>query len=168
MMGKGLIADGTVDSTYANTPYRGWRLSSQLPAKSHKIEIVLHTERTSDPALWENDLAVVLKEATQNLSKARKNTQKWWNDFWEKSYIRINEKSTNDQSKPWQVGRNYQLFRYQLGCNAFGEYPTKFNGGLFTFDPVFVDSSYRSTPISGAGEEAVLQLRTSDWFTGPC
>ena len=26
----------------------------------------------------------------------------------------------------------YQLFRYQLGCNAYGEYPTKFNGGNFT------------------------------------
>jgi hypothetical protein len=24
--------------------------------------------------------------------------------------------------------------RYLLACNAHGEYPTKFNGGLFTFD----------------------------------
>ena len=32
----------------------------------------------------------------------------------------------------WQAGRNYQLMRYLLGCNAFGQWPTKFNGGLFT------------------------------------
>src|SRR5690606_32950852 len=38
----------------------------------------------------------------------------------------------------WQVGRNYQLFRYMLGCNRTGEYPTKFNGGLFIYDPGFV------------------------------
>ncbi|MBK8027937.1 MAG: hypothetical protein IPK17_00165 [Chloroflexi bacterium] len=40
----------------------------------------------------------------------------------------------------WQIGRNYQLFRYLLGCN-YGEYPTKFNGGLFTFDPIFAGKS---------------------------
>jgi hypothetical protein len=33
-----------------------------------------------------------------------------------------------------------------LGCNAYGAYPTKFNGGLFTFDPVFVDSTQAFTP----------------------
>ena len=26
-----------------------------------------------------------------------------------------------------------------LGCNAYGDYPTKFNGGLFTYDPQFTD-----------------------------
>ena len=34
----------------------------------------------------------------------------------------------------WRVGRDYQLFRYMLGCNAYGEYPSKFNGSLFTVD----------------------------------
>ena len=35
--------------------------------------------------------------------------------------------------------RNYTLFRYMLGCNAYSQWPTKFNGGLFTFDPMYVD-----------------------------
>jgi len=39
----------------------------------------------------------------------------------------------------WRIGRNYQLFRYQLACNATGEWPTRFNGGLLTFDPNLVD-----------------------------
>lgn len=38
------------------------------------------------------------------------------------------------------------LFRYMLGCNAYGSVPTKFNGGLFTFDPVFVDEKQAFTP----------------------
>ncbi|MFG0333144.1 MAG: hypothetical protein ACF8TS_07270, partial [Maioricimonas sp. JB049] len=42
------------------------------------------------------------------------------------------------KDKRWQVARNYQVFRYQLGCNAFGSFPTKFNGGLFTTDPEYV------------------------------
>jgi hypothetical protein len=33
-----------------------------------------------------------------------------------------------------------------LACNALGKYPTKFNGGLFTYDPLFTDSTARLTP----------------------
>ena len=31
-----------------------------------------------------------------------------------------------------------------MGCNALGAWPTRFNGGLFSFDPSLVDSSYNS------------------------
>jgi hypothetical protein len=33
-----------------------------------------------------------------------------------------------------------------LACNAFGNYPTKFNGGMFTYDPVFTDPTRPFTP----------------------
>jgi hypothetical protein len=33
-----------------------------------------------------------------------------------------------------------------LACNAFGKWPTKFNGGLLTVDPVFTDTFNRLTP----------------------
>ena len=36
--------------------------------------------------------------------------------------------------------------RYMLGCNAFGSFLTKFNGGLFTYDPVLTDSTLKFTP----------------------
>ena len=42
--------------------------------------------------------------------------------------------------------RNYELMRYMLACNAYGHWPTKFNGGLFTFDPAYVDSTQAFTP----------------------
>ena len=44
--------------------------------------------------------------------------------------------------------RNYTLFRYMLGCNSRGQWPTKFNGGLFTFDPEYVNPAeeYRLSP----------------------
>jgi hypothetical protein len=44
------------------------------------------------------------------------------------------------------MGRNYQLFRYQLGCNAYGEYPSKFNGGNLTFDPSLVTDNQSFDP----------------------
>ena len=33
-----------------------------------------------------------------------------------------------------------------LGMNAHGKWPTKFNGGLFTVDPVFTDTANKLTP----------------------
>lgn len=54
--------------------------------------------------------------------------------------------AANAASSAWQAGRNYQLFRYMLGCNAFGQWPTKFNGGLFTVDPVYTDTTFHFTP----------------------
>ncbi len=32
------------------------------------------------------------------------------------------------------------------GCNAYGSVPTKFNGGLFTFDPCYIDEKQSFTP----------------------
>lgn len=38
------------------------------------------------------------------------------------------------------------MFRYQLACNAYGSYPTKFNGGLFTTDPEYINKSFNYSP----------------------
>ncbi len=56
------------------------------------------------------------------------------------SAIRPENPDTADRA--WRIARNYNLFRYQLGCNAFGEYPTKFNGGNFTFDANLVGENW--------------------------
>ena len=50
----------------------------------------------------------------------------------------INGDKADPKDKAWQVGRNYNLFRYQLACNLSGRQPTLFNGGLFTYDPMHV------------------------------
>ena len=55
-----------------------------------------------------------------------------------------------------------------LGCNAYGEWPSKFNGGLFTFDPVYVDPKTPFTPDYRKWGGGTMTLRTSDWFTGLC
>ena len=80
---------------------------------------------------------------------------------------KMNPSATPDPaSEPWQVGRNYQIFRYQLGCNARGEYPTKFNGGLFTVDPEFIDPKLPFTPdfrlVAGGG--ATTRRGSSVWL----
>ena len=70
--------------------------------------------------------------------REREVTRVWWDEFWERSHICLQPSSAQPEDPVWQVGRNYQLFRYMLGCNRAGEYPTKFNGGLFIYDPGYV------------------------------
>src|SRR5690606_28856155 len=85
--------------------------------------------------------------------------------YWNKSHIFIQPASGEDDRR-WQAGRNYQLFRYMLGCNAFGEYPTKFNGGLFTYDPVLTDSTLTFTPDFrnwGGGTHTAQNQRLVYW-----
>ncbi len=71
----------------------------------------------------------------ENISdqKTKQKTKQWWEEFWGRSWIKINPKNKEKDSLAWEIARNYQIFRYQLGCNFYGEYPTKFNGGNFTF-----------------------------------
>src|SRR5699024_1749151 len=66
-------------------------------------------------------------------------TRRWWNDFWKRSLI-------EGEGEAGDAIRNYTLFRYMLGCNAYSQWPTKFNGGLFTFDTMYVDQIIEFTP----------------------
>lgn len=146
LKGKSFVSDGVQDGIYASTAFRAWRLKSKKSAFSHEVEMILHTENAETLENWEANLAHTIKSVAQSGKNSRKETLEWWENFWSRSYIRLNEKDVDPTSKVWQVGRNYQVFRYQLGCNAFGKYPTKFNGGLFTFDPEYVDSKRKQSP----------------------
>ncbi|SHF30545.1 hypothetical protein SAMN05444405_10715 [Bacteroides luti] len=142
LFGDNLKFAGTSSGEYAGTDYKSWCMKSVKPSSSHHVLIALHTQQTESLNQWKQGLADIVKGIKSNDDKKR--TQAWWNSFWNKSAIRINEK--NKDSEAWKIGRNYQLFRYMLGCNAYGSYPTKFNGGLFTFDPARVDSTLNFTP----------------------
>jgi hypothetical protein len=101
---------------------------------------VLHTAHSNISGWMQGLAAEAINAAPDKIKQAR--TQGWWARYWNRSHIYINTNKPGD--KAWEVGRNYNVFRYQLGCNAFGEYPTKFNGGLFTFDADFVKGDYKN------------------------
>lgn len=137
LWGNNLSYVSTHEGEYAGTDYRAWQLNSRKPARKHSINIALHTEQTPDITQWENNLEKTISSI--NLVKDKANTRRWWNEFWQRSFIQGKGEAEN-------IIRNYTLFRYMLGCNAYGDYPTKFNGSLFTFDPIFVDNKQAFTP----------------------
>ena len=146
MFGTDMQPEGIVSGKYADTDFKGWKLVSKKPAKNNHLMIALHIDNAPSLDSWKNGLLDIEKRVLTNQIASIENTLNWWKQFWDRSYILINPDSNNANNPEWQVGRNYQLFRYQLACNAFGKYPTKFNGGLFTFDPSFVDPSLPFTP----------------------
>ena len=160
MRGTGLKPSGTSDGKYLNTGFRSWKLTSIHPSKKLEMQLILHTAQTSSLKAWQEQLTSVA--AAGKKSNSLKSI-KWWNAYWNRSFIYINAKPG---SAEWQIARNYQLFRYMLGSNAYGKLPTKFNGGLFTYDPVQVDSSYRFTPDFrnwGGGTHTAQNQRLVYW-----
>lgn len=156
MQGDNLFPAGNDKGSYLSTPFKAWILKSKKPSKATNITIALHTVKTESISDWEKQLTSL------KINNNHKTSIKWWNDYFEKSFIYINSK---DESAN-QSAKNYQLFRYMLGCNAFGKYPTKFNGGLFTFDPQLTDTALKYTPDFrnwGGGTHTAQNQRLVYW-----
>ncbi|SHJ87431.1 DUF5703 domain-containing protein [Pseudozobellia thermophila] len=166
MTGSNMQPLDTVRGRYASTDFRGWRLKSVQPARRHRIKVVMHNQHSTSVQEWETALKNVERDVAKTRMSARKRSMDWWEDFWDRSHIYINKDQPDIKDKRWQVARNYQVFRYQLGCNAFGSFPTKFNGGLFTTDPEYVNAKMRYSPDYrswGGGSATAQNQRLVYW-----
>ncbi len=149
----------TQQGKYLDTDYKAWVLQSKKAQKQHELTLVLHTQVAQHYTEW----LAGLRTTAANIMPAKdaKATQDWWASFWQRSFIHIPQNSADAF-----MARNYQLFRYQLACNAFGTYPTKFNGGLFTVDASQTDSSFKFTPDFrnwGGGTHTAQNQRLVYW-----
>lgn len=142
--GSNMKPSGNGEGCYASTNFKSWILKSIKPSVSHTIAIYLHIDHAETQQLWQQGLDTLVN--SYDKTEGQKKTKAWWEAFWNRSYIAVQPSAETDRDILWTIGRNYQLFRYQLGCNACGAYPTKFNGGLFTYDPEYVDSPIKCTP----------------------
>lgn len=142
MKGKGMKPNGTYSGVYQDTDFKGYQLVSEKYSKKHELQITLHTKQTHSISSWEDGL----NHQISNYKKNHKLSVLWWNNFWNRSFIYTETSHSTQKDSVYQMGQNYQLFRYMLGCNAYGKYPTKFNGGLFTYDPVYTNSELPFTP----------------------
>ena len=140
MRGDDMIAGEPRDGRYASADFRAWPLVSRAPAKRHAIRVATLVAQTPTLDDWHEQLDAVGSPPP----RAGEATLAWWREFWSRSRVVIG--AADPTSPAWQVGRNYQLFRYQLACNAGGQWPTKFNGGLFTVDPEFTEPKLTFSP----------------------
>ena len=135
MKGKGFVFFDKVSGRYASSDYEGWMYVTEHPVKNAHLQIALATvQGTIDE--WQT--ALQKTERQVQTKRDQKLTRNWWHQFWQRSYVEGDGPAI----------RNYTLFRYMLGCNSRGQWPTKFNGGLFTFDPEYVNpaAEYQLSP----------------------
>jgi len=152
VQGEQMVAAGTYTGKYLNTVFKGWILKSRKPSRSQQIRIRLTNSADK----------LVIADTKYDPVKSFAATKKWWNAYWNRSFIYI----SSADSTVKQVTKNYQLFRYMLGCNAYGSWPTKFNGGLFTFDPQLTDTALQYTPDFrnwGGGTHTAQNQRLVYW-----
>jgi hypothetical protein len=144
LRGTGMEVTGTVSGNYLSIPYKGIELQTKEKTKECRIDILLHSDYYNDSREFEDELGQALSSFNSEFQDEFTRHQNWWKNFWDKSWIRINNDPADPADPAWQVGRNYNIFRYQMACNTRGEYPTKLNGGLFTYDPVLVREEFRT------------------------
>ena len=172
LQGSDMFAAGTDTGTYVNTFFTAWYLKSKKAKKNIAVSAVLYIDTTDTINEWKQGLQAMVQQVKHAKEKAQEASKNWWQNYFNRSYIYINTDKPDTASAVWQVGRNYQLFRYMLGCNAYGSYPTKFNGGLFTYDPVFINPEYPFTPrfqivgrrhFHGAKSTAGVLANAEEW-----
>jgi hypothetical protein len=166
LQGNSFVADGAAEGKYLLTPFKAWRLKSKKAAGQHHLQVFTHVGQTHTLEEWRNALASHAAAHEPTREAARQSTLSWWAEFWRRSHIVIAPNQRDENHKPWQIARNYQLFRYQLGCNVRGEYPSKFNGGNFTFDPSLVDPRHPYSPdwrAWGGGSFTAQNQRLLHW-----
>ena len=134
MSGKGCRYCGTERGEYAGIPCTGYILRS-AEAQCHEFKIGFYSCFADNEKVFLDGVKAVSQEAP-DWQKVCDRADLWWKEYWDRSYIFINpDKDENDEG--FQISRNYALYRYIMGCNARGTYPTKFNGGLFTVDACY-------------------------------
>lgn len=137
----GMRFSGTSFGEYIDTPFKAWNYEGG-GATRYSIVFCGAAVQGNSPSgedaagLWRESLKKTKDSVFDHADRAV--ALDWWHSYWSRSYIVTD--SVHPGSEIWKIGRNYQLFRYILGCNARGYWPTKFNGGLFTFDSRFVQT----------------------------
>jgi hypothetical protein len=112
-------------------------LKSSAPAKSLRLDLYALTEQADSPAAWQTALKQTVSSSDSTAIKsAHKAHLKWWNAFWNRSWIQI--EGTREAQ---QVSQSYAIQRYLTACAGRGAQPIKFNGSLFTVGHDLPDDS---------------------------
>ena len=115
MKGDTLVNDG--DQT----------LKSSSDAKSFRLDLYALTRQNASPEEWRSELDKLVDSTDAIFIRpARKAHERWWADFWNRSWIRVS--GSPDAEK---VSQSYAVQRYLTACAGRGAQPIKFNGSLF-------------------------------------
>ncbi|HYZ84552.1 MAG TPA: DUF5703 domain-containing protein [Bryobacteraceae bacterium] len=118
-------------------------LRSRLAQRKHSFSVFALTMLADTPEIWTSELNKLMGRINGlKVEDRRAAHDKWWEAFWNRSYIRVTGGPDQDA-----VTKGYVLQRFVTACAGRGEYPIKFNGSIFTWDTrvddVLFDADYR-------------------------
>jgi alpha-L-fucosidase 2 len=97
--------------------------------RDFRIDVIARMEKNAASGrAWKTQLDQSLAGANPtDLSVAWRAHQRWWQEFWNRSWIQV---SGDEQAQ--EVSQGYAIQRYMMAASSRGELPVKFNGGMFT------------------------------------
>ncbi len=142
--GKGLVRGD--DTTLQSKGATRYQLVSIYPLTATTAA----TTTTSPVEAWKAGLQRQINEIDKlDLEKTRQAHQKWWDDFWHRSWIFVHGDAVHGDSSAAQVTRGYVLQRFVTACAGRGAYPIKFNGSIFVVDhPALKQDGNRSIKVN--------------------
>lgn len=121
------------------TPYL---LSSEVDTKDFTLKFVTHVGQFDTSEEWIENIKEV-SDKDNSFKDVQDRTSKWWNSFWDKSYILV---QTPDETTGYKITQSYILQRWVSACGGRGNYPIKFNGSIFTVDPFYTSQDKNYNP----------------------
>ena len=116
LTGPGLVSDGDLS------------VKSSAPIRSFQVDLTaLTTTQTASLEVWQSQLFGLLSKSTGRPARARADHERWWTDFWNRSWLHVSGSPEADK-----VSQGYIMQRYMMAASSRGALPAKFNGGLFT------------------------------------
>ena len=121
----GLTYAGVQPSAYNGVDAQSYEYASAAPRTEWHVVLTALSGQFDSPGAWEAEL-----RRLATLPCSAEETAAWWQARFEESFIEIDDADGRGAA----AARNAALYRFMQLCNARGEFPTKFNGGLLTYD----------------------------------
>ncbi len=125
--------------------------NGQLVGTQTEMKVKIHSHCGKHKAVtdWLEEIKAIAKASPKDYEKAWYDHQTWWNDFWCRSKIQIQDNRLNNDKRGLItsqvvdnkrvsgdsgaiISQSYYFFRYMMASQSRGSYQVKFNGGLFT------------------------------------
>lgn len=124
-------------------------LGSSAPVESFGLKIAVLTAQTDTEQQWVDRIEQTLGNAASFEASADR-TASWWRAFWDKSYVTV---TTPDGKTGDRLTQAYILQNWKNACGGRGNYPIKFNGSIFTVDPVYTNGKAYNPDYRAWGAE---------------
>ncbi len=107
-------------------------LRSKESSKNQSLSIVALTEHPSSLGEWKGKLDRIVQRQSIDVEVARREHERWWDEFWNRSWIFVTARDSRQQANAFRVTQAYVLQRFMNAAAGRGAAPIKHNGSIFS------------------------------------